>query len=335
MKRKVFKQWLGLVLVLVMLGALVGCAGKQPVADQTQVESTTPTENATTEENTVDEQAQTDSAFPVTITDSTGTEITINQKPEKIVSLAPSTTEILYFLGVEKNIVGRTDYCTFPETISSVTSVGGTSDPNIEAIVALNPDLVVASTHVSEEVLNKLREVGINVAFLNEQENFEGTYSAIQTIGKLVGESEKADEVVAEMKQKIQATIEKITAASEGKTAPKVYYTIGFGEGDYTAGGDTFIGEMITLAGGENIAKDVQGWSISKEQIAAGDPDLIIMPSGRNMAEDIQKADFYKDLRAVKEGKLYEISEDMISRQGPRLADAFVELATCINPDMQ
>lgn len=331
MKRKMFKQWLGLVLVLMMIGAVVGCTQKTPVVEPTPTEQNTQTEEKTDTQPT---QEATDSAFPITITDSTGTEITINQKPEKIVSLAPSTTEILYFLGVEECIVGRTDYCTFPESIANVTSVGGTSNPNIEAIVALNPDLVVASTHVSEEVLTKLKEVGINIAFLNEQENFEGTYSAIQNIGKLVGASEKADEVVAQMKEKINGTIEKVKAASEGKDLPKVYYTIGFGESDYTAGGDTFIGEMITLAGGQNIAQEVEGWGISKEQIAAGDADLIIMPSGRSMVEDIQKADFYKDLRAVKEGKLYEISEDMISRQGPRLADAFVELAQIINPDM-
>ncbi|MGL4736154.1 MAG: ABC transporter substrate-binding protein, partial [Cellulosilyticaceae bacterium] len=331
MKRKMFKQWVGLVLVLMMVGAVVGCAQKAPVAEPTPTEQSTQTE-ATSETQPTQEATNTDSAFPITITDSTGTEITINQKPEKIVSLAPSTTEILYFLGVEDHIVGRTDFCTFPESISSVASVGGTSDPNIEAIVALSPDLVVASTHVSEEVLTKLREVGINVAFLNEQENFEGTYSAIQNIGKLVGESAKADEVVAQMKEKVEATIEKVKVASEGKAVPKVYYTIGFGEGDYSAGGDTFIGEMITLAGGDNIAKDLKGWGISKEQIAAGDPDLIIMPSNRNMPEDMKKTDFYKDLRAVKEGKLYEISEDMISRQGPRLADAFVELAQIINP---
>lgn len=320
MKKTMFKQWMGLLVVLMMMGALVGCATKQEVP--------APVEQ-------VQQEAAETPAFPVSITDSTGTVVTLDKKPEKIVSLAPSTTEILYFLGVENNIVGRTDYCSFPETIATVPSVGGTADPNVEAIVALQPDLVVASTHVSEEAINKLREVGIAVIFLNEQESFDGTYSAIEKLGSLVGESEKAAQIVADMKQKVADTVAKVNALSEGKEKPKVYYTIGFGEGDYTAGGDTFIGEIITLAGGTNIAQDIKGWSISKEQIAAGDPDLMIMPSGRNMVEDLGKTDFYKDLRAVKEGKLYEISEDMISRQGPRLADAFVEIAKIINPDMK
>lgn len=321
---KKFKRSILVGILVITVGAFVGCTTQKAAtpAEETKVEEVTP-------------EVQEESAFPVTITDSTGTEITIEQKPEKIVSLAPSTTEILYFLGVEGNIVGRTDYCTYPETINDVASVGGTSNPNIEAIVALQPDLVVASTHVSEEVIGKLREVNIPVAFLNEQESFEGTYSAIKNIGELVGETENAEKVVEEMKAKIDGTIEKIKAVSEGKEKPKVYYTIGFGESDFTAGGDTFIGEIINLAGGINIAQDVSGWSISKEQIAEADPDLIIMPSGRNMVEDIKQADFYKDLRAVKEGKLYEISEDMISRQGPRLADAFVEIAKIINPEME
>ncbi|MGL4345048.1 MAG: ABC transporter substrate-binding protein [Cellulosilyticaceae bacterium] len=322
MKKRLLKQCIGFVVAAMMVGSLVGCTTTPNTGDSAQVEQTTqkPAEQA--------------AAFPVTITDSTGTEVTVEQKPEKIVSLAPSTTEILYFLGVEDHIVGRTKYCTFPETISEVTSVGGTSNPNVEEIVALQPDLVVASTHVSEDVINKLREVGIAVAFLNEQEGFEGTYSAIEAIGKLVGASDVAEQVVADMKQKVADTVAKVEALGD-KEKPKVYYTIGFGESDFSAGGNTFIGEIITLAGGINIAQDVEGWSISKEQIAQGDPDMIIMPDNKNMPEDLAKTEFYKDLRAVQEGKLYEINNDMISRQGPRVADAFVEMAKIINPELE
>ena len=166
---------------------------------------------------------------------------------EKIVSLAPNTTEILYFLGAEERIVGRTTYCTYPLSMAEIPAVGDTFNPNIEAIIELEPDLVVASTHISEEVINKLREVGVTVAFLNEQESFEGTYSAIANIGKLIGEETLAQQVIAEMQGKIDDTVTKIAALPKTEDMPKVYYTMGFGEGDFTAGGDTFIGEMITL----------------------------------------------------------------------------------------
>lgn len=272
--------------------------------------------------------------FSVSITDSTGMEITLTERPEKIVSLAPSTTEILYFLGLEDKIVGRTKYCNFPETLESVTSVGGTSNPNIEAIIDLAPDLVVASTHVSEEIIAKLRETGVTVTFLNEQDGFEGTYSAIKNLGLLTGTEEAAEKVIDEMKAKVEEAVSKVEALNK-ENKPKVYYAVGFGEYDSTAGGDTFIGEIINLAGGDNIAKDVEGWSFSKELIAANEPDIIIVPSDTDMAAGMKETDFYKDLKAVKEGKVYEINGDMISRQGPRVADALLEMAKIINPEME
>lgn len=314
MNYKLFKKFkskaiLLVVSLLMLCGALVGCTSTKP-------------------------NKQLAEDFKVTITDSTGTEINLTKKPEKIVSLAPSTTEILYFLGLEDKIVGRTDYCNFPETIQSVPSVGGTMNPNIEAIVDLAPDLVVASTHVSEEVITKLRETGITVAFLNEQQNFEGTYSTITRMAVLTGSEQKATEVIADMKAKVKEVTEKVENLNK-EAKPKVYYAIGYGEYDSTAGGDTFIGEIITLAGGENVAKEVAGWSYSKELLAQNEPDMIIVPSESGIKEGMEATDFYKDLKAVKEGKVYEINGDMISRQGPRVADALVEMAKVINPEMK
>lgn len=327
---KTFKgRALSLLLVTFLMGLLlVGCSSNKQ--GEALVPSTSPEVSA---EASSQPSNEADEAFNVTITDSTGTEITLTKKPERIISLAPSTTEILCALGLEDKIVGRTKYCNYPESITSVPEVGGTSDPNVEAIVDLNPDLVVGATHVSDEVIGKLREVGINVAFLNEQESFEGTYSAIEKVGVLTGTDEKATEVIGEMKQKVadlQAAIKELNLTE----LPKVYYSVGFGESDFGAGGDTFIGEIIELAGATNIAQEISGWSISKEQIADGDPDIIIGPSGMDMATQMANTDFYKDLRAVKEGKVYEIDGDSISRQGPRVADALVEMAQKIHPEL-
>ena len=328
-KRGIKGKVTSLALVTLLMGLLlVGCGSKN------QEEQTAPnTSPGASAEATKKSEQNTDEAFNVTITDSTGTEITLTKKPERIVSLAPSTTEILCALGLEDKIVGRTKYCNYPESIMALPEVGGTSDPNIETIVDLNPDLVVGATHVSEEVIDKLREVGINVAFLNEEENFEGTYSAIEKLGMLTGTDKEAAKVVDEMKQKI-ADLEAAIKDLHLTELPKVYYATGFGESDYGAGGDTFIGEIIHLAGATNIAQEIPGWSISKEQIADGNPDIIIVPSGINMATEMATADFYKDLKAVKEGKVYEIDGDSISRQGPRVADALVEMAQKIHPEL-
>lgn len=304
--------------ICLMSMALVGCGQKTESG-----ESPTPA---------VTEEAK-DDVFNVTLTDSTGETITLTKKPERIVSLAPTTTEILYFLGLEEQIVGRTSYCNYPESILEVPEVGSTSEPNVETIVDLNPDLVVSAIFIPDEVMNKLRELGIQVAFFNDKENFEGTYAIIEKLGMLTGTEDKAAEVIGSMKQKV-ASLEEEVKALNLTQKPTVYYATGFGEGDYGAGGDTFIGEIITLAGGENIMQDISGWLISKEQIAEGDPDIIIVPSGANMATEMAKTDFYKDLRAVKEGRIYEIDGDSISRQSPRVADALVEMAQKIHPEL-
>lgn len=327
MKQKLFKSksMMFLMATAMSFSMLVGCGS----ADS----NVAPTETTATQSEAPTETTVTDEAFNVSITDSTGETITLTSEPQRIVSMAPSTTEILAALGVEDKIVGRTKYCNYPESIEAVESVGGTSDPNVETIIALEPDLVVGSTHVSEEVINKLREVGIPVVFLNEQEGFEGTYSAITSIGELIGAPDKAAEVIASMQKTVTDITEKVNALNKTEK-PKVYYMVGYGESDFTAGGDTFISEIINLAGGENIAQNVQGWSISKEEIAANEPDMIIMPSGSATLEDLQSADFYKDLEAVKAGNVYEINGDMISRQGPRVSDALVEMAEVINPEL-
>lgn len=309
MKKFNFKKFVAVVLAVMTMGVFIACG------------------NSNIEGNKVDE-----SKFSVTITDSTGETITLDKKPERIVSMAPSTTEIVAALGAEDKLVGRTKYCNYPESILKLPEVGGTKDPNVEKIIELQPDLVVGSTHVSQEVIDKLREVGIPTVFVNEQENFEGTYSAIEKVAQLIGEEDKAKEIVNAMKKKVEDTTKKVEEVATGEKL-KVYYAVGFGDYDSTAGGDTFIGEIITLSGGNNIAQDVQGWSYSKEKIVENDPDIIIVPAG--MKESLETADFYKDLRAVKEGNVFEIDRDMISRQGPRVADAFEEMAKIINPEMK
>ena len=116
---------------------------------------------------------------------------------------------------------------------------------------------------------------------------------------------------------------------------PRVYYVVGFGEaGDFTAGGDTFIGTIIEMAGGDNVAKDLQGWQYSLEKLIEQDPDIIICSKYYDAKAGIEQAQGYKDLRAVKEGRLLEIDNNLLDRQGPRLADGLEELAKLIHPEL-
>jgi len=263
----------------------------------------------------------------IEITDHFGRTVTLDKPAEKIVSLSPAITETVFALGYGERLAGRTDYCDYPPEAASVPALGSLMEPDIEAIAAINPDIVIASTHFPKEALEKLENANLKVVVLMGQESFEGTYNeVIMPVAEILGDKEAGEKIVASMK----ATVDK--ALAEVKTftkTPTLYYVVGFGEGgDWTAGGDTFIGKMIEMAGAENIAKDVKGWSFSKETLVEKDPDIIIVPG---WAKDVfPVTPVYSDLKAVKNGHVYTIDENTIVRQGPRLADGFASLVEIV-----
>ena len=266
----------------------------------------------------------------ISVTDSFDRTITLDKPAARIVSVAPSITETVFALGKGNLLVGRTDYCDYPPEVSSVQSIGSLMEPNIEKIAELNPDIVIASTHFKKETLEKLEKLSIKVLILKEDKNFDGVYTTISDIAKITGAEKEGQTLIAQMKK----TVKDVEQAVKGKKRPKVYYVIGFGEhGDYTAGGNTFIGQMITMAGGINIAAAVKGWTFSLEKIIDSDPDIIICSKYWNTKKNFIKANGYKELRAVKENKVLEIDNNMLDRQGPRLADGLKALAEIIHPE--
>ncbi len=270
-------------------------------------------------------------AFPVTITDSYGRQVTLDKKPERIISIAPNITETIAALNATDRLVGRTEYCDYPESIKSVDSIGTLQEPNIEKIVELKPDIVIASTHFKKEVVEKLEQMNVKVAVLYGAETFDGVYETIGNVAKLIGEEETGAKIVSDMKKKVSDVTEKVKNADK----PKTYYVVGFGQtGDYTAGKGTFIGELIGMAGGTNVAGDVEGWKYSLEKIVENDPDIMICSKFYDSKKGIEATNGYKDLRAIKEGKLFEIDNNILDRQGPRLADGLEELAKIIHPEL-
>lgn len=266
--------------------------------------------------------------YPITITDSEDTEVTFDLEPIKVVSMAPNITETIYQLGLESKLVGRTDYCDYPEEVLNIESVGTMRSPNIEKIISLESDVVIASTHFSEEANKKLTDLGVKVIVLYEEHEIEGVYSIIETMGTIFNVNEAAAMAVNDMKTSITETKDRI----EGLENPDVYYVVGFGEyGDYTAGGDTFVGQMITMAGGNNIAQNVSGWSYSLESLVEADPDIIII--SQDMKADFEAAENYEDLTAVKNGKVYGIDKNLMERQGYRNAEGLRTLAEMIHPE--
>ena len=308
-KMKGFKKILGSILLFMLAFTMMAC-GK-----------------TAEEKKSTDKQGVT---YPLTIKDSYNREVTLSKEPERIVSIAPSITEIVAALGKEDKLVGRTTFCTYPESIKKVETIGGLQDPNIEKIVELKPDVVIASTHFKEDVLKKLEDLNIKVIVLYGEESFEGVYDTIDKVATVLNAKDKGNEIVDGMKKKVEDVKKKV----EGKDKKKTYYVVGYGKGgDFTSGGDTFIGQMINMAGGENSAKDLKGWKYSLEKVVESNPDLMVVAEGMGAKEGLKQANGYKDLKAVKEDKIYEIDQNILNLQGPRLADGLYELAKIIHPE--
>ena len=270
-------------------------------------------------------------SYPLTFVDSNKKTITIEKKPERIVSLAPNITETIFALGQGKSLVGRTDYCDYPQEAISVDSVGSITKPNIEKIIELKPDLVISSKLLNEDVITKLETLKIKIIVINGAANFDGVYDSITNIGNILNVNLEAKSIITGMKSKVEIVKDKVKSAEK----PSVYYVVGYGKtGDYTATKDTFIGEMIEMAGGINAADDATGWKYSIEQLVQKNPDILICRNNKDDKEGIENTVGYKDLTAVKTGKLLEIDNNFLDIQGPRLADGLYKLAELIHPEL-
>ena len=285
-----------------------------------------------TSNNTNTTKKETNSVvYPLKVIDSYNRTVIFEKEPKRIITIAPNITEGIYALGKGGSLVGRSDYDDYPTQVLKVPSVGGLLQPNIEKIVELKPDVVIASTHFSKDVVKKLEDLNIKVIVLYGEENFTGVYDTMLKLGQVVNASDKAKLIISNMKKKVANITNKVKNAKK----PIVYYVAGFGKsGDFTAGKDTFIGNMIEMAGGKNAAEDVIGWKYSVEKLLEKNPDILICSKFYNSKKGIKATNGYKELKAVKSGKLLEIDENIIVRQGPRLADGLEEIAKLVHPEL-
>ncbi len=264
------------------------------------------------------------------MTDSYGRRVDFPEDPRRLISLGPNMTEIIFALGRGSDLQGRTDWCNYPAETANIPSVGSLLEPNIETLAAMEPDLVLASTHFQKASLELMEKLNIPVLVLYGESSFNGVYSTISLAAEALGVEQAGKNLIAEMQERVRT----VTARVKDKPEPSVYYAISYGDtGDYTAGGDTFINQLIGLAGGRNSAADLKGWAYSIEMVMQNDPDIIICPDTPGFAEGLKEAPGYKYLRAVKEGRVFTIDPDLIDRQGPRLAEGLEALARILHPE--
>ena len=262
----------------------------------------------------------------IEVTDFKGREIVLDKVPQKIVSLSPSNTEILFALGAGDRVVGVTSYCDYPEEAKKVEKMGDYEGPNMELIMKAQPDVVLAG-YVQEELVKNLERMGIPV-IVTEAESFEAIYQSISLIGKVTGTDAEAEKITAEMKSKIA----EIEAKTKDKEKPTVFYLV-WKDPLMTAGSKTFINDVIKAAGGINIAEKVDGWAkYSAEELIKDNPEILVAAlhsTDKGMTkEDLSKNQIFSKLECVKKGKVYVMSDDnIISRPGPRIVKAIEEMA--------
>ncbi|WP_202709860.1 helical backbone metal receptor [Sporosalibacterium faouarense] len=259
--------------------------------------------------------------YPITIEGAEGT-YTVYDQPKTVVSLAPSVTETIFALGAGDKLQGRTQYCNYPQEAESIQVVGSMTEPSIEMVVDISPDMIIAATHYKEEVLNKFEEAGIEVIAKPSPETIEEMYEYTLKLGAIMNKNYEARALVSSMKSKVQMTNMKL---SNIKQKPSVYYVVGTGQwGEYTAGSDTFVSEMIAIAGGENAASDVTGWKYSIEKLIDKDPDVIF--GGSFNIDTMTTGENYSILSAIQDKNYYTVNEDIFSRPSPRLIDEGLKL---------
>ncbi|QPQ37419.1 ABC transporter substrate-binding protein [Lysinibacillus sp. JNUCC-52] len=317
------KYWkLGLSAFLAM-GILVAC-GQEPKDDSTASEQQEQQGTNQLEEAT----------FPLTMTDATGKEIVLEAPPERIISLIPSNTEILFGLGLNDKIVGVNDYDDYPPEVADKEKVGS-MEFNIEQIIALKPDIVFAHESGIASLggaKDQLEAAGVKVFVVTNARDFNETYTTIEQLGRATGKLPEAEKIIANMKVKV----EEIEAKLQDVQPKKVFVETSDEPEIYTPGKDTFMQEMLEMIHAENIAADTDGWfKIDAEQIITKNPDVIVVTY--NYVPDIltkipQRAGF-DTITAVKNKAIVQVDENITSRQGPRLADGLEELAKAIYPE--
>jgi len=259
-------------------------------------------------------------------------QVVLPSVPQRIVSLAPSITEILFAIGLGERVVGVTQYCDYPPEAQAKPKVGYTH-PSLEAIVALQPDLVLAPRELLRaDALGKLEQLQISTYVLDAQ-TVDSILAHIQMLGRILGAQTAADELTGRMRRRI----EDIRVRTSSLPRPRVLYVLN-SEPLITVGPGSFIHQLIELAGGSNIAARAQVAypRLSMEAVLKEDPELILFPTGR--AEGIARGEEerwqrWTTLSAIKLGRLHRVPNDLLNRPGPRIVQGLDALARAIHPE--
>ena len=276
-------------------------------------------------------------ATPITLIDDLGRTVVLAVPAQRVVSLAPANTEILFAVGAGAQMVGRDETSDFPAAALALPTIGGYSGFSLESIVALHPDLVLAQGggFNSPELVASLEELGLTVFSLPNPTTLEGMFNNLETVAALTGHVNDVPTLLASLRARVSAVDEKILPLSY---APTVYYELDATEPSkpYTAGPGTFVDLLISRAGGVNIGSALEGqWAqISLEQLVVANPAMIILGDAAygETPEKVSQRPGWGTLTAIQTGQVFPIDDNLVSRPGPRLVDGLEALARLLHP---
>ena len=308
-------------------------------------------------------------------TDDYGSIVDVPTHPQRIVSLSPAVTEIIFALGADSLLVGRTDFCNYPPQAQHIESIGGISNLNIEKVLSCKPDLIISGSMVPQKIVQQFAKMNIPLVCVIEKQKFDGLFTNVHSIGRLIGKEHTADSLNASMRKHLKTLVNPDTIPthptpqtlkpsnpqthsthstpqtlkpSNPQThpthpthsptntlthshtnafppSPTVYYVVGFGpDGNFTAGGNTFINDIIQMAGGHNIAAHSQGWTFSLEALINADPDFILIRA--NDSARFCNTPPYNQLSAVKNNRTIALEDGILDLQVPRNIEVIKQL---------
>lgn len=282
-------------------------------------------------------QSQVAPASPIQVTDHLGRTVGLAKYPQRIISLAPGNTEIVYALGLGDRVVGVTNYDEYPPEVKQKAKIGGFSTPDIEKVVALAPDLILAASIHKGKVISDMESRGLTVLVLDPK-NLEEVMEAMTLIGEVTGQDKEAAQATAAMGRRI-AAVRQLTAGLSPDAKPRVFYIV-WHDPLMTAGADTWFNEFINLGGGVNLFSDLKAYpQVNLETVLQRDPQVIVVGSGHGSGGNLsfQWAGAESRLKgtvALKSGRVYPIDADLVSKPGPRLVDGLEAILRLIHPEL-
>ena len=345
MTKKTTDFWLLMVLITTLL--IAGCTPAATEAPPEPTKPQVPTDPEPTqvsEPTTLPEPAAPPAPTaapapePIVLTDGLGTTISFEIPFQRVVSLAPSNTEILFAVGSGSQVVGRDSFSDFPEAALALPDIGGGFTVlDTETILSLDPDLVLAADLTPPEQIQSLTDLGLTVFALPNPVELTGMYDNLRTVAQLTGHETKTETLIETLITRV-TFVE--TAMAGLETRPLVFYELDGTDPNapWTSGPGTFIDSLISMAGGDNLGAVLEGaWAqISVEELIAQDPDIILLGDfiwGGVTPEDVAARGGWEALAAVENGQVFPFDDNLVSRPGPRLVDGLEALAQLLHPD--